>query len=419
MGWSRKSRASSTEWIRLCRLRRTLLKVDEARNWTEFEAALSGFAGPTQNFVYADTAGHIAYQAAGWVPLRAPNWGAKDVSDGTVPVPGDTAAYDWHGWIPFDKLPHVLDPATGMLVTANSRVTPDGYPHTISADWDAPNRTRRIYQRLGVLQHWNASAMGRVQQDVVSEQDADFAAAVVAAGQAEAARGAGLSANTERAVALLRGFRGAMGYSSDAPTLAYETRQEFLRRVIAAKTSDALAREYKWDEAPVFEQWLLTAHPAAWLPPEYRAASSGGWDGLLLASLQSVATQLTLEPAALRWGRFETLDIKHPVFSHIPVLRGLADLGPAEINGSPLTVKQARNTELGNTSDLGPSMRFVADLGNWDRSTLTLVAGESGVLFSPHYRDQFPAYLRGEALPLWFTPSTVARHKTHELHLTP
>ncbi|MGH9483136.1 MAG: penicillin acylase family protein, partial [Terriglobales bacterium] len=279
---------------------------------------------------------------------------------------------------------------------------------------------------LGELQRWNASAMGRVQMDVVSEQDGDFAAAVVAAGEAARARGVELDATEQRALALLRGFRGAMGHTSLAPTLAYETRQELLRRVIAAQAGDALAREYKWDQAPVFEQWLLTAHPAAWLPAPYRGAAAGpapagggGWDALLLDCLQSVAARLTLQPAELHWGRFEALSIQHPVFSQIPVLRKAADLGPVEINGSPLTVKQARNTALGNESDLGPSLRFVADLGDWDRSTLTLVAGESGMLFSRHYRDQFLPYLRGEGLPFWFSPAEVARHKTHALQLTP
>ncbi|MGH3183194.1 MAG: penicillin acylase family protein, partial [Streptosporangiaceae bacterium] len=75
-----------------------LLQIGEAQNWQQFEAALAGFAGPAQNFIYADTAGHIGYQAAGWVPLRASSWGAKDASDGSVPVPGAVATYDWHGW---------------------------------------------------------------------------------------------------------------------------------------------------------------------------------------------------------------------------------------------------------------------------------------------------------------------------------
>jgi penicillin amidase len=64
-------------------------------------------------------------------------------------------------------------------------------------------------------------------------------------------------------------------------------------------------------------------------------------------------------------------------------------------------------------------MRFVADFADWDRSTLTLFSGESGQLFSGYYRDEFPAWLRGTPLPLWFSASAVQRHALHHLTLVP
>ena len=56
--------------------------VNSARNWEEFRNAFSKFAAPGQNVVYADTEGHIGYQATGRVPIRA-------AGDGAVPVPGE------------------------------------------------------------------------------------------------------------------------------------------------------------------------------------------------------------------------------------------------------------------------------------------------------------------------------------------
>ena len=388
------------------------LALDEARDWPQFEAALAQFPGPTQNFVYADTAGNIGFQVAGWIPVR-------QGYDGSVPVPANDPRYAWHGYIPFAKLPHVLNPPSGLLATANGRVTPAGYPYTISTDWDAPNRTRRIYQLLQELPRWNASGMLRVQTDVVSEEDYDFARALLAAGQAETARGVHLDATVQRALGMLRFFSGAMGHGSPAPTLAYLTRHELVREVLAAKAGLGLARSYRWDEGAVFAQWLLAAHPPQWLPPAYAGTSAGGWNALLLHCLENVVDRTTLAPADLHWGKYETLSVLHPVYSRIPYLRRFADLGPVEINGSRLTVKQARNVELGARSDLGPSMRFVADTGDWDHSMLTLVAGESGEIFSPHYRDEFNAYLRGFGLPLWFSPQAVAAHARHRLQLVP
>lgn len=383
------------------------LALGQAQDWHEFEQALSGFAGPAQNFVYADTAGHIGYQLAGRVPERRG-------FDGSVPVPGDQFAYEWHGSIPFAQLPRVLDPASGLLATANSRVTPDGYQYVISTDWDAPNRTRRIYELLASRNRWSAAELGRVQTDTVSEQDRDFAAALVAAGSAAAINGKKLSPDVQRALNLLDGFRGAMEHESAAPTLAYWTRKEVLHEVLASKTGGALAAQYQWSEAPVFEQWLVRKQPSQWLPQGFRT-----WNDFLIHCLTQVIERDSLAPDKINWGRYQTLGILHPVFAHVPFVRRYADLGPIPIDGSPLTVKQARNPSLGNPVELGPSMRFIADPAHWDRSTLTLVAGESGLPFNQHYRDQWSAYLAGRGLPLWFSPAAVAAHAAHTLRLTP
>src|SRR5579883_2441415 len=105
-------------------------RLDQAGDWASFEAALADFPGPSQNFVYADTAGNIGYQCAGRIPLRSRG-------DGTLPMPDDPA-YGWTGWIPFGALPRVYNPAAGLLATANGRIAPDGYPYVITHHWDAP-----------------------------------------------------------------------------------------------------------------------------------------------------------------------------------------------------------------------------------------------------------------------------------------
>ena len=60
-----------------------LLKVNGARDWSDFTDALRSFVVPSQNFVYADVDGHIGYYAAGRIPVRAGG-------DGTLPANGWT-----------------------------------------------------------------------------------------------------------------------------------------------------------------------------------------------------------------------------------------------------------------------------------------------------------------------------------------
>src|SRR5207247_9202683 len=59
------------------------LKINEAKNWNDFTAALREFVAPAQNFVSAGVDGHIGYYAPGRVPIRARG-------DGTAPADGWT-----------------------------------------------------------------------------------------------------------------------------------------------------------------------------------------------------------------------------------------------------------------------------------------------------------------------------------------
>ena len=96
-----------------------MMRMSEARNWSDFTAALREFVVPSQNFVYADVDGHIGYYAPGRIPIRA-------AGDGTLPAEGWTGGSEWTGWVPFDELPHVYDPPEHLIVTANNRPAPRG-----------------------------------------------------------------------------------------------------------------------------------------------------------------------------------------------------------------------------------------------------------------------------------------------------
>ena len=124
-------------------------KLNRARNWKEFSAALGGYGGATQNFVYADVDGHIGYYGAGLIPVRSSG-------DGSVPYDGSKDEGEWKGFIPHAELPHVLDPPNGIIVTANSRVVGRDYPHFLTHVWAPPTRARRIYDLLTAKQKLTA-----------------------------------------------------------------------------------------------------------------------------------------------------------------------------------------------------------------------------------------------------------------------
>jgi len=54
------------------------------------------------------------------------------------------------GYIPFEELPSVLNPKQGYVASANNKVAPLEYPHTIlyDADWEEPFRAQRIVDMI-------------------------------------------------------------------------------------------------------------------------------------------------------------------------------------------------------------------------------------------------------------------------------
>ncbi len=142
--------------------------LNRARNWKEFTAALRIFTAPTQNIVYADTAGHIGYHAAGVVPIRKSG-------DGSLPYDGSTDEGEWTSFIPRDKLPTVYDPPAGIIVTANQRIVGTDYPYFLTHSWAQPYRARRIFDLLNQTPKLSATDFRRVQGDTYSIGNVLFA----------------------------------------------------------------------------------------------------------------------------------------------------------------------------------------------------------------------------------------------------
>ena len=143
-------------------------EVDTAQNWEQFRHAFSMFDAPGQNVVFADVDGNIGYQATGKIPIRASG-------DGSLPENGSDNAHEWTGYIPFDKLPHVYNPPSGIIATANGRIAPDGYVFSISTGWEAPWRTARIYRVLESGKKFSAADMLALQTDIYSDCERYFA----------------------------------------------------------------------------------------------------------------------------------------------------------------------------------------------------------------------------------------------------
>ena len=422
--------------------------VDFASDPASLLNAFSTWGGPPQSLIYADDQSHIGYHAVGHIPVRGDMSNPGPLS----PVPtdataADSAQHEWAGYIPFDQLPQSADPADGVLVAANARITPDGFHYPISLNWMAPYRTERIYKLLeaspsrtsGSSQHLLTPAdMLTVQNDVYSELDQ-----VIAQRLAYAIDHATGSYKEDKrlhqAADILRDWNASVDADAAAPAIVNAARSVFWPMLLIPKLVPQVApqlaqgadlaklkglspdqaragnlwRFYVWGERDSVEEQLITHTPQRWLPAGY-----ANWDNFLAAVAQRGLREMKAPSDLSTWGEGKAfpIDVEHPVFSQSRMLQALIGVatgtGPQPKSGDTTTVKQ-----MG--ASFGPSERFTADLSNPDATTLNLVLGESGNPVSPWYMDQFQDWLHGRTYPMPFTAAAMQGAAAHTLTLNP
>jgi penicillin amidase len=404
-----ETRPLALRWTLYDGLHVPLFDCNAAQNWEEFRRAFSQLDAPGQNVVYADVDGNIGYQATGKIPVRA-------AGDGSLPVSGAGNAHEWISYIPYEKLPSIYNPPSGIIATANGRIAPDDYPNSISAEWEAPWRTERIYHVLESGRKFSAADMLALENDIRSEPDL-FAAERFVYAVDHASKP---SARAKQAADLMRNWDGRMLASSAAATVTESSISELTRLLLEPKLGAAPAdpekedqvlswRSYTWEMRSVWSENILIHHPKRWLPEHYP-----NYDELLTAAVEAAVNspQAPKDLTSWRWGAFNAVEIQHPILGRIPVLKYWSGPGVQEQSGSQYTVKA-------ETRHHGPSERFTADMADLDQSTLNIVAGQGGNFLSPYYMDQWKAWYEGTTFTLPFSAKAVEATKAHRLELEP
>jgi penicillin G amidase len=409
-----ETRQIALRWTLYDSLHNPFFEINLAQNWEQFQKAFAELPAPGQNVVYADVDGHIGYHATGHIPIRT-------TSDGSLPVSGADDLHEWKEYIPFDKLPSVYDPPSGIMATANSRISPDKYPYSISTEWDPPWRTDRIYQVLESGRKFSAADMLSLQTDVYSAFDRFCAERFVYALD----HVKNLSPRAQQARDLMRDWDGRLSVDSAAATIENRAQYELRRLLLEPKLGPAPKqaadkpthsdegifswKSYRWFSSSIWLENVLSKQPPRWLPNGYPNYES------LLAAAVDAAVNNPEAPKDLtqwRWGAFAPIDIEHPVLNRLPLIGRWTGPGLHDQSGGGLTIKQVGRT-------FGPSERYTADLADLDQSTLNTVTGQGGNFLSPYYMDQWKAWYEGTTFTLPFSKQAVEKMKRHQLVLSP
>jgi penicillin amidase/acyl-homoserine-lactone acylase len=128
-------------------------RLGKAQSFDEWRAAMAMQALPSINYVYADREGNIAYFYNGQLPVRAEGY------DWQGTLPGDRAETIWTDFLPFSRVPQVVNPLSGFVANSNhtpfrATVGPDNpdpadFSPTLGIETDMTNRGLRALELFG------------------------------------------------------------------------------------------------------------------------------------------------------------------------------------------------------------------------------------------------------------------------------
>jgi penicillin amidase len=385
-----KDKAISMRWMgnEMSNEPRAVYLLNRASNWDDFREAVKTFRALSQNIVYADVDGNIGLYFCAGVPIRKNGMGV---------VPGETDEYDWKGLVPFEELPHVYNPASGFVSSANTKPAGDDYPYYISYFFFPPYRNDRIREMLNEKEKLSVEDFCRIQSDVRSKLVAKMNGGLLT----EIRKAGELNPAENKSLELLANWDGVLARDSAAAAIFEELYGILLKDLVADELGEDLFKELSANTllAMNIMENILNDKNAECSDDVRTPDKKETFTDIVQKSFRETVARLLgelgKEPERWEWGHVHRLTLGHPMGT-VKVLDKLFGLnrGPFPVGGSFHTVCPFDFSFDGTFKvDTGASQRHVYSLADWDQSLTIIPTGESGIPASRYYCDQTRLYL--------------------------
>lgn len=365
-----------------------LLQIEAAGNIDAAMGAANRSGGPVQNFVVADSDGHIGWTLMGQVPVRSP------YDPSLARSMRDTTA-GWIGWRTPEEYPRLIDPPSGRLWTANARTidVESWLDFFGDGEYDLGARASQIRDDLLAIDKATVDDMRKIQLDDRALFLVRWHDLLLSLLSKEA-----VDANPRRAEALK--LIAAWSQRAAVDDVGYRVVRAFRSRVrddvFDMLVGDIIEKHPNLEftlpsqfEGPLWQ--LVTQRPMNMLSPQFKT-----WDEALLHSLDRALEILVEECGDLNsctWGRQNTLAMSHPMSKAVPWLSRVLDMPPLELPGDAAMPRVQGPA-------FGASERLVVSPGRESEGILQMPGGPVDHPLSPFYGAGHEAWTKGDAQPL-------------------
>jgi acyl-homoserine-lactone acylase len=391
------------KWLTICLMQEPIKALiqsytrTKATDYKSFRQTMELHTNSSNNTIFADTDGDIAYFHGNFIPRRDTHF------DWTKPVDGSNPATDWHGLLSVDETPHLLNPKSGWIYNSN----------------DAP---------------WNAAGVGSVKKS-------DFPIYVETGG--ESARGLhAVKVLTNNRDLTIDTLLSSVAFDSYLPWFAktvpvlvtawdQDSSSDPLKNKLAGQIKVLRAWDFRWgvDSVPtslavfwgtdLMHQVAREARTEDMPPYDYVASKVPA--AQLLQALAAASDRLAADFGTWKtpWGdinRFQRLD--DDIISHFDDAKPSIPVGFTYSGWGSLASFSARpypNTKKWYGTS-GNSFVAAIDFGKTIRARAVTAGGESGNPASPHFDDEAERYAAGNLREVYFYRSQLQGHAEREYH---
>jgi penicillin amidase len=380
-------------------------EMSHAENLTAFKKGASKLHAPGLNMMYGDAKNNIAWFASGKLYKYRDSLYSKTFLNGAS---GDDEIVEY---LDFEENPQAINPVSNYVYSANNQ--PDSIANMLYPGYYLfEDRARRIVDLVAPKNDWTTSEVAKMLLDVTSPTAPRVAKNLIKYLDKNT-----FSPSEKTALYILENWEGNFDKNEIAPVIYSRFIYEFQKNTFADEMGKG------------FQQFSNTPFIEKVLPVQAKRVQSIWWDNVLTKdkietkqeiinlsfkkAFSFLENQLGANVAAWKWERVISVEHEHAL-GNVALVRKYFNVGPFETNGGDQVINN-QIYDIDSTGyykvKAGPSTRRIVDFSDVENSLAIVPTGQSGRIFSKHYKDQATKYLNGDFVKMKLNSKEIAQSK--------